>query len=83
VINLEWLKSLFIKRKLVYSTVNEADYMRVMNRLDAGGVPYVLKSNGSNRDLGSQWSNLQNPTEYNFYVKVENEGRAYKAINQR
>lgn len=82
-IGLGWLRSLFSKRKLIYSTFNEADYMSIMNKLDAEGVPYVLKSKGSSMYLGSQWSNLGNPTEYNFYVRVEDEGRAYKAINQR
>jgi hypothetical protein len=57
--------------------------MRIKSRLDAEGVPYVLKCKRSNRYLGSQWSNFDNSTEYKFYVKVDDEGRAYKAINQR
>ncbi|WAH35197.1 hypothetical protein [Alicyclobacillus dauci] len=72
-----------MKKTLIFSTFNEADYMAVMNKLDAEGVPYVLKSKRSNEFLGSQWSNLNNHTEYNFYVKPEDEGRAYKALNQK
>lgn len=81
VVDLEWFKSLFTKRKLIYSTFTEPDYMTMANRLDAAGVPFVLKSKGSNRYLGSPWSNAGSPTEYNFYVNVEDEGRAYQAMN--
>lgn len=48
-----------------------------MHRRRTDGVPYTFKSKRSNEFLGFQWSNLIN-TEYNFYVKPEDEGRAYK-----
>jgi hypothetical protein len=80
---LEWLKALFAKKKLIHSTRSEADYMRVRSRLGAEGVHYVVKCRRGNRYLGSEWSNFENPTEYNFYVRVEDEGRAYAAIHQR
>jgi hypothetical protein len=74
-------KSLFPKRTLVYSTFNDDDYMTIMNLLDAEGLKYVLKSKRSNKYMDSQWSNMGNPTEYEFYVDVEDEGRAYRMGN--
>jgi hypothetical protein len=79
---LEWVKSLFSKteRKLIYSTSMEADHMRIMNNLDAVGVPYVPKKIPIARNLSFEGQG--GLIEYQFYVKIEDERRAYMAINQ-
>jgi hypothetical protein len=84
---LGWVKSLFSKlhtqRIMIYATSDEADYMAMRSRLDAAGVHYILKNRRSNRYAGSEWSSFEIPTEYKFFVKAEDTGNAYKAMNRR
>ncbi|WP_093136938.1 hypothetical protein [Salinibacillus kushneri] len=77
-----FLEYCFSKKKtLIYTTFNQQDYYKVIDRLKANQVMYRVASisnvstspSGAYSDLGD---------EYKIYVKLDDKGKALRAIHQ-
>ncbi|MGZ0050528.1 hypothetical protein [Brevibacillus gelatini] len=78
--------TLFSKYKcLVYTAFGHEQYLQVVHRLSAHGVPFRTRSHlYANRFLSDSAGMFprEDRTQYDIYVKKEDEARAYQAIHK-
>jgi hypothetical protein len=73
---------LFSKHKrLVFTSFNPSEYYDAVNKLIIHGVSY--RSRITSHDRGTMSSNRNDSTQYDIFVKKDEEYLAEKAINSR
>lgn len=76
---------IFKKKKLIYSAIGNEDYCRVVGKLQNAGIKYSVKINPNDmRHFGTKKSIIYHDKYqiYDIYVRIENEGKAIKAIHK-
>ena len=68
------------KKSHVYSAFGQKDYFRIVNKLRSKGVKYRVRIV---RDLSSRQVYKDNYTQYDFFVKKEDVGKAEEAIHRK
>lgn len=77
------LFSLFSKYKcLVYTSFGGEDYFRVINKLQSHGVKYRTQIFNNNYNSSEFFGRTDN-TQYDIYVRPEDEQEAHQAIHSR
>lgn len=82
--NLSFLKifrSIFPKKKLIYTAFGNEEYFRIVGRLKSFGVKYSTKTNiDFTRSRNITTSRF---TQYDIYVREEDEHKAIEAIHKK
>jgi len=73
-------RRLFPKKKLLYTAVGQDQYFRVAAKLASQGVRYYTKIQ---RDARQQNYFSERSRVYDIYVRVEDEGKAIKALQSK
>ncbi|MRG86012.1 hypothetical protein [Salinibacillus xinjiangensis] len=70
------------KKTLVYTTLNQKDYYKVLSLLKSNSIKYRIVTIANSSSMpGGVYSDFGN--EYKFYVKKEDEAKALKAIQKK
>ncbi|WCN38635.1 hypothetical protein [Aneurinibacillus uraniidurans] len=69
-------------RCLVYTALNHDDYFKIVARLKSAGISYAVKTpSNSGYPTPSGYSTSHDYTQYDIYVKKENQHKAQQAIH--
>jgi hypothetical protein len=68
-------------RRLVFTAFNQSEYYEAVNKLKSHGVSY--RSRITSHDTGTVGSNRNDNSQYDIYVKKDEEYLAGMAINSR
>lgn len=80
---IKWLETLFSRYKcLVSTTFGSDEYFRISGKLRAGGVPFRTRTYNNSYHSHQFFGRIDN-TQYDIYVKYEDEHRAQQAIHER
>ncbi len=66
---------------LVYVAFGNENYARIAGRLQSKGIPYRTKSDNLGYNPSQLFPRIEN-TQYEIYVKPEDEHRALQAIHE-
>ncbi|KEO83997.1 hypothetical protein [Tumebacillus flagellatus] len=69
-------------KKLVYTSFGSESYFKAVGKLQAAGIPYSTKTPGNLSALGSSSRLGPDMTQYDLYVKPQDEACALEAIHR-
>ena len=76
----------FTKRTLIYTAFGNEKYLKMAGKLTSAGISFKTKSRNNNRIIGGPnifpVSFMDKSTQYDIYVKKEDEYKAYQAIHK-
>lgn len=77
---LDFFKSLFARKKLIYTAIGQSQYFKIADRLVNQGIPYSTKVHVGSR--GKDYFRAQHMF-YDIYVNAEDEKKAKESIYER